>query len=986
MNPNKRKEHHWLPLSLAIVGCLYGGSVLAQQSPETQSTAQANANKKVADEKEKEKKTAELAGVTVTGSLIKGVQYENTSPVQIITADTSIAAGQFDTAEFLQKSNIAAGSTQINNQFAGFVVEGGTGVQTVSLRGLGANRTLVLLDGQRPGPSGTRGQVGAFDFNVLPASIVQRMEIVKDGSSSIYGSDAVAGVINVITRKSVDRPEFTVSGSPTEHGGGERYQVSGATGWHFDKGNVVLAGQYDFSKPLRIRDRDYFQCAQDLAYDKKGGNRIDRVDKSIIANSYLGGCSATNLYADTVIDALTGVRYNPSADGSTVGLIPGFRPRPTPTPTYLNSAQPYFTDVLNYPFWGDTQIIDRLKRYSVYAASDFSFDAFNWKTQLLYTGRANDTHRFRQFFPLVGGNTAKSATYRYANSPNFASPVPSGVAQPIMPFPSDQKIKVDYFYGATKLEGIFNFTDSWTWEVNGTFSRSSGDYSTLGIDKNLSGDVNFSQTAPSVNYFDPGFLNGSRMSELVQAVGAWDTGNTIYKQATVNAVATGELFTLPAGAVGSAVGAEYRYYSIDDEPGVLSKSGRLWGSSSAQTTKGNDRVKEVFGEFDVPVIKGMTGVESLSLNASARAFSYDSVDSGWDRVWKLGANWQVNSFLRFRSTLGTSYRAPGLYELYLGNQSGFVSQTGIDPCINWGESTNDFIRKNCAAAGIPNNYTAAGTSSATVYSGGGKGYLVPETSRAKTVGLVLTPGFANLSIAVDYFDYKVANEIGQLSTSNIIGGCYGSPVYPNNFCNLLVRNAPNAAIQPNAIVTVQNKYININKERTRGYDLLFNYDNEFSFGKLAITGQFTYTLSDVQQLFSTAAASGFNSSEYVGDIGRPRIVGNLGVNLKRGDWSYYWMGDYVHATKALSYAPTYTYLGFANAWRDNVADQRIYHTVSVRYDQGDWAYLLGIRNLLDTNPPTMSSGMVTRYGNVPAFATQYDWYGRTLFFRVTHKF
>src|SRR5690606_41449899 len=117
------------------------------------------------------------------------------------SADPAASLGPRSAAEVLPKASIAAGSTQINHQFAGFVIEGGTGVQSLALRGLGENRALILLDGQRPGPAGTRGQVGAFDLNVIPSSILQRAEIVKDGSTSIYGSDAVAGAVNLITRK-----------------------------------------------------------------------------------------------------------------------------------------------------------------------------------------------------------------------------------------------------------------------------------------------------------------------------------------------------------------------------------------------------------------------------------------------------------------------------------------------------------------------------------------------------------------------------------------------------------------------------------------------------------------------------------------------------------------------------------------------------------------------------------------------------------------
>src|SRR5690606_7750905 len=308
----------------------------------------------------------ELDRITVTGSLLRRFEYESTSPIQVITADTNVALGLVNPGEFLQKSSVAAGSTQINNQFGGFVVEGGTGVQTLSLRGLGANRTLVLLDGQRPGPAGTRGQVGAFDLNVIPSSILQRVEIVKDGASAIYGSDAVAGVVNMITRKSVDRPEITFSTRTPFDGGGEVYTVSGATGWDFDNGSIVLAGEWYLQEALKVGDRDFFSCPQDLAYAHEGGPRIDREDRSVIGDTALGGCN--NLYANTVIDAGYGYRYIPSPDGSTVGLIPGYRPRNNPN--YANSDQAYYEDVLNFDFYGNQHIVDRQERKSVYAATD----------------------------------------------------------------------------------------------------------------------------------------------------------------------------------------------------------------------------------------------------------------------------------------------------------------------------------------------------------------------------------------------------------------------------------------------------------------------------------------------------------------------------------------------------------------------------------------------------------------------------------------
>lgn len=968
-----------LPLCVAMLGCLYGGSALAQQAPATPAPQD--------QEEAKKDDVKELEKVTVTGSLLRRLEYDTTSPVQVLTADVSADIGQVNTAEFLQKSSVAAGSTQISNQFAGFVIEGGTGVQTVSLRGLGAQRTAVLLNGQRPGPAGTRGQVLAFDLNVIPQSILQRAEIVKDGSSSIYGSDALAGAVNLITRKNFDGWEFGFNGRVPQHGGAETVSVSLANGWNFGNGNIAAAAEYYIQEPLRFRDRDYLRCSEDLFTDANG-NSIDRQDRSIIANTELGGCPG-NLYANTVIDAFRGVRYIPSPDGNTIGLIPGYRPRTNPNYGPGNTGQAFYEDQLNFDFFTEQQLIDRQERFSVFVTSDFSFGDVNWTTEVLYNRRGTDTHRYRQFFPLTGGTTAPSS-FRYADGSSFSSPVPSGVALPVMPFPSDSKVRVDYYYVRTGLDGLFSSTDTWAWTANASYTRADGDYSVLSILNSKSGDVSAALRpktggrAPLVNYFDPGFLDGSRMAELVSAVGAWHTGNTIYDQLLFNGVVTGELFELPAGPIGAALGAEYRRFSIDDQPSQEERTGNLWGQSSAVVTKGTDTVKEIFGEVEIPLLKGLPMVEALNFNMSARAFDYASVGDS-DYVWKAGMSWQIIPSIRLRATKGTSYRAPGLYELFLGNLSSFVGQAAIDPCINYGQSTNENLRRNCAAAGIPPNFPG-GAISATVFSQGGAGVVKPETSNAFTAGIVLTPTVWPISVAFDYFEYQVNDQIAQLTAGTILGGCYGADVFPNDFCNLFVRNPANHPTAPNSITNVFQKYVNVNQQKVRGYDLLTRFDKDYSFGKLEVEGQATYMMEDFEEFFSTSAASGFTSTDRNGAISRPKLSANLRTQLKRGDFSYTWFMNYVDQTQSLTLSPTTTYFGYTGAQRDIVAEDRLYHTVSVRYNQPKWSVLFGVQNLLDADPPTISSGVAARYGNVPAFATQYDLLGRTFFTRLDFKF
>lgn len=949
--------------------------VMAQEEQAEEDVAEADAEQ---DEDE----AADLERVAVTGSLIRRAEYSSTSPVQVINAETQAQVGQIDTTEYLQRSSIAAGSTQLNNTFSGFVVEGGTGVNSLSLRGLGAQRTLVLLNSRRPGPAGTRGQVGSFDLNVIPSVIVQRIEILKDGASSIYGSDAVAGVVNVITRKNLDGGEISVQANVPEESGGSVYDVAGGYGWNFRNGSIVVAGEYNLQEALKVGDRDFLECSEDRFFDA-AGRRIDREDRSITAGTELSGCS--NLYANTFIDAITGLRYIPAPDGVTIGLVPGYRPRENGR--YDDpGGQAFYEDVLNFDFYGSASAINRQERTSLYGASEFNLDflgGVTWDTEFLYNKRETEARGWRQFFPLTGGATSVIPSFAYPNSPDFATPVPSGLAQPVMPYPSNTDVEVDYYYLATGFEG--NVGNSlWTWALDASYTRSDGDYTRNSIVASRSGDVRFDPTAPRIDYFSPGILSGEDMATLINTVGASHTGNTVYDQFVSTGIITGDLFQLPAGPMGVAFGAEYRDFSIDDQPSDLSTGGDLWGESSAQVTKGDDSVVEAFAEIEIPLLAGIPFFESLSLNGSARVFDYDT--TGSDSVWKAGLNWQINPTVRLRSTYGTSYRSPALYELFLGDQTAFVSQLAIDPCIDWGESTNEFIRANCAAAGIPDDF-AGGASSATVVSGGGLGVLEPETSEAFTAGIILTPDFADFSVAVDYFEMEIEDQVARLGGTAILGGCYGSPNFPNAFCDLFDRNPGDDPTSPYAISLVRDSFLNVNRQKTRGVDVNFRYDGLFSFGRLVVENQSTWVFEDLEQLFDPSLAQGFDDNDRNGTIGRPKLVSNLRTALTRDDWTFTWYVEYIRRTdERKDLDEQTTYFGFDPAFRDIQAERGLINSVSVLYEQPKWSVLAGIRNLFNDQPPLVSSGVAARRGNMPIVATQYDMRGRTGFVRLNYYF
>ena len=424
--------------------------------------------------------TARGERVVVTGSRIARDQFSSSSPIQVITSEAAVLEGLVDTAELLQSSTSAAGSVQYNNQFGGFVIEGGPGINSVSLRGLGAQRSLVLVNGRRPGPAGVRGQVGAFDLNVIPDSIIDRVEILKDGASSIYGSDAVAGVANIITRSSVDRPELTIQYNLPEEDGGASYQINGAWGHSWGTGDIIVAAEYEGRDPLRVGDRSYLRCPQDLAYDPDTGALLDREDRSVLAGTSLGGCN--NVYFNTVVDPFTGLRYVPSPDGVEIGPIAGYRPRTNQS--YAGGGQAYYEDVLNDERALDAYIISAVQRASLYGKSDVTlFNSVDWRTEALYTRREYQNRSYRQFFPLIGSGLYSGANPFGYDDVDYQSPFT--LAQPVTYWPTRDDVNVDYYYITTGLAGDFGSAEgllsTWTWEANASYSLSEGEYTSSQI-------------------------------------------------------------------------------------------------------------------------------------------------------------------------------------------------------------------------------------------------------------------------------------------------------------------------------------------------------------------------------------------------------------------------------------------------------------------------------------------------------------------------
>jgi iron complex outermembrane receptor protein len=255
-----RKSLSRNPLSFALATAMVfaaSAPVFAQDSTSTQTP----------EEAAKAKTTTNFDTVTVTGSRISKDTFNSVSPVQVITRQESLLAGFNSTTDALQSTAVTAGSSQINNAYGGYVTDGGPGANTLGLRGLGPTRTLILLNGRRVAPAGSRGAVGSADLNVLPNAIVDRIEILKDGASSIYGSDAVAGVINIITKTKVDGVSFEAQHNATDGGGGDQRRYSIMFGTTGERSHFSGSYEYYTRNDMSLRDRDWTRCATDKYRD-----------------------------------------------------------------------------------------------------------------------------------------------------------------------------------------------------------------------------------------------------------------------------------------------------------------------------------------------------------------------------------------------------------------------------------------------------------------------------------------------------------------------------------------------------------------------------------------------------------------------------------------------------------------------------------------------------------------------------------------------
>ncbi|MDP3403610.1 MAG: TonB-dependent receptor, partial [Brevundimonas sp.] len=456
-------------------------------------------------------------------------------------------------------------------------------------------------------------------------------------------------------------------------------------------------------------------------------------------------------------------------------------------------------------------------------------------------------------------------------------------------------------------------------------------------------------------------------------------GVTSYDEFVASAGFGGELFSLPAGEVQFYLGAEFREASIDDTPDSASQTGDTDNFSTSAITRGSDSVWEVFGEVEVPLLRDLPIAKELTLSASGRYTDYESY--GDDTTYKVGLLYQITDWVGLRATYGTSYRAPALFEQFLGATAGFLAST-TDVCNNYdAPGRNPNLAANCASQGLPPGFTAT-SSVRQLNAGGAAAGLAAETSTNFTGGVVFTPTLpgrlGTLAVAVDYYDIQIDNGVSQVGSAFILNQCYTSSAADfaarSGYC-AFVERAP----VTNSL-TVTNGYVNIATNVVEGIDYNLRYRNSFGPGDFLVNLNVTQYLERYNQLFPTDPT--FTS---VGRLGTPEFSASLNVQYSWDQWTVFWGTEWIDATTEEDDYFRRNGSSLKSFGIDSDLEEYYLHSASVRWGNDDLSLVMGVRNVFDVDPPTGTGYWVGGIGNSPTYSG-YDHFGRTLFINVAKSF
>jgi iron complex outermembrane receptor protein len=863
--------------------------------------------------------------IEVTGSNIKRVEGETALPVTVMSREEIARTGATSAFELMQF--IAANNSLGNVSTTAVIGTTSFSAQTASLRGLGGGRTLVLINGKRVnGFAGEINGVQGVNLSVIPITAIERIEVLKDGASAVYGSDAIAGVINFILRSDYRGGEATVwLGTPTRSGGGKEERYSGALGYgdlERDRFNIFFALEYDRQHHLDQVSRNF---ANTSVRDEIGLVGISsNTFPGRIATGGIGVPSAPNcapsIFFNDPLAGLFGCFYDPAAD-------PGVQAIPDTTTKHA-FASGKFRINRDWTLYGHALYAEDENRFVIQPVPISRVLFYGPNSDIPMTITLQPTSPFYPHdLAAAAGVDGQPLDIRYRAYENGA------------------RDTTDKNKGGQVVGGLSGTIGKWDTDLSYTYSQGK-------VTETLNGGFPLaSRILPLLN---SGQVNlfGYNTPAVEQQLRATNfVGQTFSGKSTsegVQARASSEIWQLPAGALAVAFGAEERREKLDETAAAELATGDITGyGGNIKSVSGTRNITAFYGEANVPIVK------SLEANVALRTDRYS--DFGRTNNPKVSLRWQPTRDVLVRSSYGTGFLAPSLYQLF-NPQIGSVSQSGVSDPIRC-PVTHD-QGQDCVTQ-FPITF-------------GGNPELRPETSEQITGGFVFEPS-TTWSFSADYFKIRLSNTITNgVPIDTILAnlGQYGSyvtrgPVQPD-FPNL-----------PGPITNIRQTFVNLGNTHIEGVDLEAHYRwPRQAWGRLRFDLSGTYYIRyDVQA--TDGSYGGIVSNAFQSPVTGvvPRWKHYATLTWDRGPWA---------ATVGNTFQSAYTDVN-----PDLDGNLREVGSMSLFDVQGSWSGIrnltltLGVKNVLDTNPPATNQRIYFQAGYDPSY---YDARARFAYGSVTYSF
>ena len=905
-----------------------------------------------------------IENIIVTGSRIKRRDYSSPSPLVSIDRADLISAGRATLEESLNRM------PQFQPDLSRSVNNGGNGTSALNLRGIGAGRTLILINGRRFAPSGTGNSV---DVNNIPQSLVERVEVITGGASTVYGSDAIAGVVNFILRNDFVGLSLDANYSLTQDGDSDIRSASAAFGHDLSagRGNVtVYVGAFD-REPLLAGDRTFTSVEWDN--DDQTGE----------------------LFPDGSPATPSAAIFFPNADlGSGPGSVTfdaNGVPRVFTAPDDYYNFQPinYLQTPLRRVTAGILADVELGADYEIYAEASFvrNESAVQLAEVPVFTFAEVNTDN-----PVLSAEAQQLFADNYEVSPGMSMIAFGRRLSEVGPRIRDYNR--EYWRTVVGLRGDLHAdwsVDAWlTYTRTNESENNLNDASRSRLLQGLLVDPTTGQCFdPSggcvpVDVFGPGRISaeGAAFLRLTDI-----RNSTEREQKLASIVFAGAAFDTWAGPVDVAAGAEWRSDSVSFEADEVLFTGDTLGFRGSAPVEGTERLFEVFGEAVVPLAEDQMWARSFALDVGARYSDYELAGGVW--TYKFGVNWQITSGLMLRGMRQHSVRAPNNAELFTEQfleRGSFVTNNTPDPCSASNDPVTRGFTEKCVIQGLPADQVGvfeAASVPADFYFGGNPA-LNPESADTLTLGVVIEPeALERWQFSIDYFDVELKDSIGDIDVRTI---CFDPMNTGNLFCDNMVRDAQSGF----NVVEVFQPESNRGRITTQGIDAQVQYGTDLPdtlsfFGSpadLAISLHWTHTLENSRQI--SPVSNVIDCLGIFGDfcpIDRSGIGGTVPENRALGSIRYLagdidvslsanWIDgtDNSELRAAVYFGEQIPLLAVPSI------GARTYFDLGVGYRINDQVQLrAGVRNLTDEDPPLMP-GVANNTDTV-----FYDVYGRSYF-------